>query len=103
MQEMIVFQNTARASVRLSENILEEAVNEITRFRAETVLLSLQNFVREKFNIHARLKTDDTTAVACVSELKTSHSDQCNTKTVNSGSNVFSLTSGQHMYQKQIM
>ena len=58
-----------------------EAQSSINVLELKAALLSLQSFVREKFNIHVRLMMDKTTAVACVSKMGTSHSDQCNTVT----------------------
>ena len=58
-----------------------EAQSSINVLELKAALLSLQSFVREKFNIHVRLMMDNTTAVACVSKMGTSHSDQCNTVT----------------------
>ena len=53
-----------------------EAQSSINVLELKAVLLSLQSFVREKFNIHVRHMIDNTTAVACVSKMGTSHSDQ---------------------------
>ena len=42
---------------------------------------ALRSFAREKANIHVRLMMDNTTAVACVSKMGTSHSVQSNVVT----------------------
>ena len=47
----------------------------------KAALLALQSFAREKANIPVRLMMDNTTAVACVSKMGTSHSVQCNAVT----------------------
>ena len=47
----------------------------------KAALLALQSFAREKANIHVRLMMDNTTAVACVSKMGTSHSGECNAVT----------------------
>ena len=58
-----------------------EAHSSINILELKAALLSLQSFVREKLNIHVRLMMDNTTAVACVPKMGTSHSDKCNTVT----------------------
>ena len=58
-----------------------EAQSSINVLELKAALLSLQSFVREKFNIHVRLMMDNSTAVACVSKTGTSYSDQCSTVT----------------------
>ena len=58
-----------------------EAQSNINVLELKTALLALQSFAREKANIHIRLMMDNTTAVACVSKMGTSHSVQCNAVT----------------------
>ena len=47
----------------------------------KAALLALQSVAREKANIHVRQMMDNTTAVACVTKMGTSHSEQCNSIT----------------------
>ena len=54
------------------------AQSNINVLELKAALLALQSFVREKVNIHVRLMMDNTTAVACVSKMGTSHSVQYN-------------------------
>ena len=53
-----------------------EAQSNINVLELKAALLALKSFAREKANIPVRLMMDNTTAVACVSKMGTSHSVQ---------------------------
>lgn len=55
-----------------------EAQNSINVLELKAALLALQSLVKDKSNLHIRLMMDNTTAVACVSKMGTSHSVACN-------------------------
>ena len=55
-----------------------EAQNNVNVLELKAVLLALQSLVKDKSNLHIRLMMDNTTAVACISKMGTSHSIACN-------------------------
>ena len=55
-----------------------EAQNNINVLELKAALLALQSFVKDKSDLHIRLMMDNTTAVACISKMGTSHSIACN-------------------------
>ena len=58
-----------------------EVQSNINVLELKAALLGLRSFAREKANIHVRFMMDNTTAVACVSKMGTSHSGECNAVT----------------------
>ena len=58
-----------------------ESLNHINVLELKAALLGLQCFAKDKKDIHIRLMMDNTTAVACVSKMGTSHSVLCNNVT----------------------
>ena len=55
-----------------------ESTNHINVLELKAAFLALQCFAKDKKHIHIRLMMDNTTAVACVSKMGTSHSVMCN-------------------------
>lgn len=56
----------------------EEAKSHINVLELKAGLLSLQSFVKDMSSVHVRLMMDNTTAVACLNKMGTSHSRECN-------------------------
>lgn len=57
---------------------LEEADQSINVIELKAAFFALQTFASDKRDIHVRLMSDNTTAVACINKMGTSHSEHCN-------------------------
>ena len=56
-----------------------EAQHHINYLEMLAIFMGLQTFAQDRFKIHIRVMTDNTTAISVLNNMGTSHSNECNT------------------------